>query len=107
MTHLVYDTGTITVGPGPLTQIGPNLDVSKYSKIRVLADEVAPPAGPILVDLQVVEGNVTLPLAIGLAFPLPLPHTAVFEVPGRELQIFVREAPPGKRLRLFVFGLES
>jgi len=108
-THLVYDTGTITVPTGlGLTQIGPNLDVKKYSKIRVLANEVAPPLGGVLIDLQVTEGGISLPLAVGLALPF-IPDTAVFDVPGRELQIFVEDIPPGapRRLRLLVYGLES
>jgi hypothetical protein len=107
-THLVYDTGTITAPPGlGLTQIGPNLDVRKYAKIRVVANEVAPPIGGVLIDLQVTEGGVTLPLAVGIALPF-FPDTAFFEVPGRELQIFVQDIPAGlpRRLRLLVFGLE-
>jgi hypothetical protein len=107
-THLVYDTGTITVPPGlGLTQIGPNLDVRKYARIRVLANEVAPPVGGVLIDLQVTEGGLTLPLAVGLALPF-IPDTAVFDVPGRELQIFVEDipAPAARKLRLLVFGLE-
>lgn len=109
ITHLVYDTGTIVVPPGiGLTQIGPNLDVRKYSKIRVLAHELAPPVGGILIDLQVVEGNIAMPLAVGIALPFPPALNAVYDVPGRELQIFVRDIPAGapRRLRLFVFGLE-
>ena len=107
-THLVYDTGTIVVPPGVgLTQIGPNLDVRKYAKIRVVGNEVAPPIGAVLVDLQMKEGSLTLPLAMGIALPI-LPDTAVFDVPGRELQIWVHDIPGGaaRRLRLFVFGLE-
>jgi hypothetical protein len=112
-THLVYDTGTIVVPPGlGLTQIGPTLDVRKYSKIRVVAHEVPPGPllGGILIDLQVKEGNVILPLALGIAplAPPAVPSTAVFEVPGRELEIFVRDIPggPPRKLRLFLFGLE-
>ena len=64
-THLLYDTGTITVPPGAgLTQIGPTLDIRKCAKIRVVAHEVLPgPAGPILIDLHVREGSISLPLA--------------------------------------------
>jgi len=110
-THLVYDTGTISVPPGfGLTQIGPNLDVRKYSKIRVIGNEIPPPAGVIVIDLVVNEGGVggvSVPLALGLVFPFP-PFDAVFDVPGRELQIFVRDIPPPvpAKLRLLVFGLE-
>lgn len=105
-THLVYDTGTITVVGGP-TQIGPNLDVRKYSKIRVMANEVPFPGGAIFIDLVVNEGGVSLPLAMGLAVPI-IPDTAVFDVPGRELQIIVADVGPApKKLRLLVFGLEE
>jgi hypothetical protein len=112
-THLVYDTGTISVPPGGgLTQIGPTLDVRKYSKIRVVAHEAPPiPPGPgaILIDLRVKEGSITMPLALGLAFGGPEPDTRVFEVPGRELEVFVHDLPPGaaRKLHLFVFGLEN
>jgi hypothetical protein len=107
-THLVYDTGTISVGPGGgLTQIGPNLDVREYSKIRVIANEVPPPGGDILIDLVVTEGGVSLPLALGVAIPI-LPDTGVFDVPGRELQIFVADFPgPARKMRLLVFGLKE
>jgi hypothetical protein len=107
-THLVYDTGTISVGPGPgPMQIGPNLDVREYSKIRVMANEIPPPGGLVLIDLVVTEGGVSLPLAIGLAVPI-LPDTAVFDVPGRELQIFVADFPgPARKIRLLVFGLKE
>jgi hypothetical protein len=55
----------------------------------------------------VTEGGVSLPLAIGLAVPI-LPDTAVFDVPGRELQIFVQDFPgPARKMRLLVFGLEE
>jgi len=90
-THLIYDAGLIAVPAGfGLKQIGPNLDIRKYAKIRVIAHEV-PPVGPggILLDLQVTEGAVSLPLALGIALPLG-PVDTVFDVPGRELQIFVR-----------------
>ena len=108
-THLLYDSGTVMVPPGPLTQIGPTLDVRKCAKIRVVAHEVAPgPPGPILIDLYVKEGAVALPFAAGIVFPLPpdVPESAVFDVPGRELEIFVRELGAPKKLRLLVFGLE-
>lgn len=112
-THLVYDTGTVVVPPGlGLTQIGPTLDVRKYSKIRVVAHEVPPGPflGGIVIDLQVKEGNVILPLALGIVpvAPPAAAHTAVFDVPGRELEIFVHDIPAGapRKLRLFVFGLE-
>jgi hypothetical protein len=51
---------------------------------------------------------VSLPLALGFVIPIVGPQTAVFDVPGRELQIFVTDLPVAiaKRLRLFIFGLE-
>jgi hypothetical protein len=107
-THLVYDTGTIAVPAGlGLTQIGPNIDVRKYAKIRVIAHDIPPPPGAVLIDLQVTEGGVSLPLAVRLALPFG-PMDAVFDVPGRELQIFVHDIPAGppKKLRMLVFGLE-
>jgi len=109
-THLVHDTGLITVPTGPAHQIGPDFDVHKYSKIRVVAHHIPPPAGgAILVDLLVVESNVPMPLAVGFAFPPTFPNffDAVFDVPGRTLRIMVRDIPgPGLRMRLFLFGLE-
>jgi len=107
-THLVYDTGTISVGPGAgLTQIGPNLDVREYCKIRVMANEVPLPIGNVLIDLVVTEGTVQMPLALGIAIPF-FPDTAVFDVPGRELQIFVQDFPgPARKIRLLVFGLKE
>ncbi|HXW73035.1 MAG TPA: hypothetical protein VEK34_16695 [Methylocella sp.] len=107
-THLVYDTGLIAIPAGfGLKQIGPNLDIRKYAKIRVMAHEVPPPVGAVLIDLLVTEGSVSLPLALGLALPFG-PIDAVFDVPGRELQIFVRDFPGGavRKLHMFVFGLE-
>jgi hypothetical protein len=108
-TQLIYDTGLIAIPAGfGLKQIGPNLDIRKYAKIRVIAHEVPVPGGAILIDLHVTEGTVSLPLALGLALPIG-PLDAVFDVPGRELQIFVRDFPgpgPAKKLHMFVFGLE-
>ena len=112
-THLVYDSGTIAVPAGlGLHQIGPTLDVRKYSKIRVAAHEVPPGPflGGILIDLHVKEGAISMPLALGVIHlaPAEAAHTAVFDVPGRELEIFVRDIPGGlpRKLRLLVFGLE-
>ena len=109
-THLVYDSGTIAVLPGKAHQIGPNLDVRKYSKIRVIAhDFVRPyPPEPILIDLLVKEGSIELPLLLGVALPPGGPLDVVLDVPGRELQIFVQEFKweTPRRMHMFVFGLE-
>jgi hypothetical protein len=111
MTQLVYDTGTIVVPPGlGLKQIGPTLDVRRFSKIRIVAHEVPPvPPGDIFIDLFVREGSVVMPLAVELAFTGALPDTRVIDVPGREVEVFVRDipAPTPRRLHLLIFGLES
>jgi hypothetical protein len=109
-THLVYDTGTIYVQPGRAHQIGPNLDVRKYSKIRVIAHDFSPkPPEPILVDLLVKEGSIELPLLLDIALPFAAgPLDVVLDVPGRELQIWVKEFKweTPRKLQMFVFGLE-
>jgi hypothetical protein len=109
-THLVYDSGTITVPAGlGLTQIGPNLDVRKYSEIRVVGIDFGGLIPAVLYDLQVVEGGIALPLAVGIAIGVIVGEVdRVFRVPGRELQILVEDIPlPGPaNLRLLVFGLE-
>jgi hypothetical protein len=54
------------------------------------------------------EGAVELPLLLGIEVSGPDPFDVVLDVPGRELQIWIREHKgPARRLHMFVFGLES
>jgi hypothetical protein len=112
-THLVYATGNIFIPHGPTEfQIGPTLDVRKYSRIRVVARDFTAPFGDINIHFRVKEGNVVIELPTEVVLFGPGAHHAskVIDVPGRDLEIFVRDfpAPPfaGKRLEMFVFGLE-
>jgi hypothetical protein len=51
---------------------------------------------------------VTIELVEGILIGPGQHHgTAVFFVPGRELEIFVHDLVNPKRLEMFVFGLES
>jgi len=113
--HLLYDSGTIVIPAGPAPfQIGPTLDVRKYAKIRVVAHDYSGPFGDIHIRFRVKEGNVVIELPppdlVLLFGPGANTGTVVFDVPGRELEMFVRDFPAapltGKRLHLFVFGLE-
>jgi hypothetical protein len=107
-TQLVYDSGNIYIPTGAAVhQIGPTLDVRKYSKIRAVAHDLLAPFGDVQIFFAVKEGNVTIELVEGVLIGAGQRHgTAVFDVPGRELEIFVRDIAAPKRLQLFIFGLE-
>jgi hypothetical protein len=113
-TQLVYDTGNIFIPAGPTQhQIGPTLDVRKYSKIKVVAHDSLPSGSgnDVHIRFRVKEGNVAIELPEQVALVGTI-HNAdtVIDVPGRELEIFVRDFPatfPGRNLQLFIFGLES
>lgn len=106
-THLVYDTGTLHLAPGAAHQIGPNLDVRKYAKIRLIAHDFVSPGAATLIDLLVKEGSVELPVLRGIEVAGSGPIDVVLDVPGRELQIWVHEiAGAARRLHILLFGLE-
>jgi hypothetical protein len=65
-THIVFDSGTAHLAPGPAHQIGPNLDVRKYSQIRFMAHDFLSGFEETKFDLLVKESAVELPLRKGL-----------------------------------------
>lgn len=112
-THLVWDSGTFTlIGPPPIKQIGPTLDVRKYAQIRVAAHDLAGlPPQLIEIRVRVREGGVTIvlptPVVLG---PGPGPHNSsvVYDVPGREAELVTLDTAPfvGRMIQVVVFGLE-
>jgi hypothetical protein len=108
-THLIYDSGNMFLPSGAAVhQIGPTLDVRKYSKIRVVAEDLLAPFGDAQIFLAVKEGNITVELEEVILFgPGVRQRTVVYDVPGRHLEIFVRDLAAPKRLVLLIFGLEE
>jgi hypothetical protein len=89
MTVLAFRTqpGAVVIGAGQSKQLGV-VDVSKFSKIRVVADERAGSGTGINVRLTITEGNELVAQldTFGLA-----PHsqvTRVYDVPGTKITIF-------------------
>ena len=89
MSTLAFRTapGAVVIAAGQSKQLGV-VDVSKYSKIRVVADERTGSGTGINVRMTITEGN---ELVAQLdAFTLS-PHTQltrVYDVPGTKLTIF-------------------
>jgi hypothetical protein len=108
--QLIFDSGTILL-PAPFAlpfQLGPNLDVRKYSKIRILAKDFEPAAKAVGIVLMAREGSVAVELGERLLLGGGAHHTThVYDVPGRELQIFIVEIGGPKKLQLLLFGLED
>lgn len=112
-TELLWDSGNIHIPGGPARQIGPTLDVRKYSEVRVCAHDSLPggPGNDMRIHFRVKEGNVAIELPQEIALIGGNHHaTAVIDVPGREMEVFVRELTPpfvGRNLQVFVFGHEG
>jgi hypothetical protein len=95
MSKLLFRTqiGSVTVPAGTSKEIGV-VDVSAYSKIRVVADERVGGASGMAIRLTITEGN---ELCAQLDILHLLPHsevTRVYEVPAAKLTIFA-DALPG------------
>jgi hypothetical protein len=98
-THLVWDSGTFTlIGPPPMKQIGPTLDVRKYARIRVAAHDLAGfPPQVIDIRVRIREGGVAIllpkPVVLG---PGGAPHNSsvVYDVPGREVELVTLDSSP-------------
>jgi type III secretion protein HrpB1 len=89
MTVLAFRTqpGAVVIPAGQSKQLGV-VDVSKFSKIRVVADERAGSGTGINVRLTITEGN---ELVAQLDTFSLTPHsqlTRVYDVPGTKLTIF-------------------
>jgi len=89
MTVLAFRTqpGAVVIQPGQSKQLGV-VDVSKFSKIRVVADERTGSGTGIGVRLTITEGN---ELVAQLDTFNLVPHsqvTRVYDVPGTKLTIF-------------------
>jgi type III secretion protein HrpB1 len=89
MTTLAFRTavGGVSIPAGQSKQLG-IVDVSKFSKIRVVADErVGAPTG-INVRLTITEGNELVAQLDTFALAPHAQLTRVYDVPGAKLTIF-------------------
>jgi type III secretion protein HrpB1 len=89
MSVLAFRTpvGGVPIPAGQSKQLGA-VDVSKYSKVRVVADERVGSGSGVTLRLTITEGN---ELVAQLATPHLAPHsqfTAVYDVPGTKLTVF-------------------
>lgn len=89
MSALIFRTppGGVSIPAGKSKELGV-VDVSKYSKIRVVADERVGSGSGVTLRLTITEGN---ELVGQLDTPHLTPHsqvTRVYDVPGSKLTIF-------------------
>jgi type III secretion protein HrpB1 len=89
MTTLAFRTppGAVSIPAGTSKQLG-TVDLSKFSKIRVVADERVASVTGINIRLTITEGN---ELVAQLDILHLAPHTQVtrvYDVPGTKLTIF-------------------
>lgn len=89
MSALAFRTpvGGVSIAAGQSKQLG-TVDVSKFEKIRLVADERVGSGSGVALRLTITEGN---ELVAQLDTPHLTPHaqlTRVYEVPGAKLTIF-------------------
>jgi hypothetical protein len=94
MSILAFRTtpGGVSIPAGHSKELGA-VDVSKYSQIRVVADERVGSGSGVILRLTVTEGN---ELVAQLDTPHLAPHsqfTRVYDVPGTKLTIFANALP--------------
>jgi hypothetical protein len=89
MTILAFRTqpGAVVIAAGQSKQIGV-VDVSKFSKIRVVADERTGSGTGINIRLTITEGNELVAQLDTLSLAPHSQVTRVYDVPGTKLTMF-------------------
>ncbi|HKO55463.1 MAG TPA: hypothetical protein VJ276_06255 [Thermoanaerobaculia bacterium] len=84
--------GAVTIPAGQSKQLG-SVDVSKFERIRVVADErIGSPSG-VSIRLTITEGNELVSQLDILKLSPVSQVTRVYDVPGTKLTIFADAAP--------------
>ena len=88
-TALAFRTppGAVSIPVGQSKELG-QVNVKKYKRIRIIADERAGSAGPIRIRVTITEGKELLAQLDTLTLQPHTQLTRVYEVPGRKLTIF-------------------
>ena len=96
MTDLVFRTkvGGVSTAPGTTLHLG-EADVSKYERIRVVADERVGSGSGVRIRLTITEGNELVAFLDELVLGPHSQLTRVYEVPGKKLNIDMDAMPSG------------
>jgi type III secretion protein HrpB1 len=87
-THLAFRTavGAVSIPVGQSKNLG-KVDVKKFERIRVVADERVGSAGPVVIRLTITEGNEWVAQLDTLTLQPHQQLTRVYEVPCTELTV--------------------
>lgn len=88
-TKLAFRTpvGAVSIPVGQSKSLGA-VDVHEFERIRVVADERAGSAGPVVIRLTITEGNELVAQLDTLTLQPRSQTTRVYEVPCTKLSIF-------------------
>jgi type III secretion protein HrpB1 len=88
-TTLAFRTppGAVSIPVGQSAKLG-EVDVHAFERIRVVADERAGSAGPVVIRLTITEGNELVAQLDTLNLQPHAQLTRVYEVPATKLSVF-------------------
>src|SRR5262249_17104613 len=95
-TSLAFRTpaGAVSIPVGQSKTLG-TVDVHPFERIRVVADERAGSAGPVVIRLTITEGNELVAQLDTLTLQPHAQVTRVYEAPGTKLSVFADALPGG------------
>lgn len=107
-TALAFRTppGAVSIPVGQSKELG-QVNVKKYKRIRIVADERAGSAGPIRIRVTITEGKELVAQLDTLTLQPHTQLTRVYEVPGRKLTIFadaVSGGPGNSSVDVLIYG---